>query len=120
MHEEDRPDTVGGDHSPDCGDCGGVQPPDPLSTTYRGPYGEPVVVPVTDDPEGHPDYQPGYGEADLPDLDVHRNRSDHDAKIEDSFAYGIRYHFDRNLRPVIDSFNLVSDPGNSRTDHGAS
>jgi hypothetical protein len=58
MNEEEWVDRVGGDGTDDRGDRGGVQPTSPDTSApdaYRGPYGEPIVIPHTDDPEADDD-----------------------------------------------------------------
>jgi hypothetical protein len=134
MNEEeyrgtDRDGDDGGNRG---GDSGLVQPPD--ADTYRGPYGEPIVAPRTDDPEGHPEYQPGHGD----DIDLDKltrainaiTQGNGDRPVVIPYVPGsifdpntnrIREHgrpLAHSWEATITDFLAIFDPGSGQSDHG--
>jgi hypothetical protein len=141
MNEEEYGGTPpdGGDRGGSGVDSGLVQPTQP--DTYRGPYGEPIVVPVTDDPEGHPDYQPGHSDEKrdcrrvLGHLNYYSRHvfalSDTEPETlvitpprdsrfyRDGFSYRVRIAV-RNGHAHFSNCSFIPHPGSGQSDHGAS
>jgi hypothetical protein len=128
MNEEEHGRTPpdGGDRDSSGGDSGLVQPTIP--DTYRGPYGEPIVIPVTDDPAGHPEYQPGHSDSPAPrDTDARLDAlPDTIITLADAAVYYANLH--AREYPVTHDWDALQDaflarhsnPGSGQPDHGKS